>query len=95
MIRGIKKQMIVVKPENESAFECAYLILRSDIISAQNNENAILDEAKRLISDNTCSAKRKRILRKERLLRGLPFFCLGFLLATIFIGIILAAHALL
>ncbi|MBE6589309.1 MAG: hypothetical protein E7643_03950 [Ruminococcaceae bacterium] len=68
MIRGAKKQMIVLQTGNSPYFDTAYFILRNK----QGKEAAagdILEEANKILSENVPS----RPVRQERLRRWLLF----------------------
>ena len=94
MIKGVQRQMIVLRPEKSSAFETAYFVLRSDLEKTPFDTEAMLLEANRLISENKPTRKRKKYAKKERIRSGFPFFCGGFLFGAAFLIFILFASSL-
>lgn len=87
MIRGIKRQMIVVKTDKSSIFETAYFLLRTDVSEPRVSGNEMLTEANRIISENSSYRKRHKDERRTRLKNGLPFFIFGSLAGALITGI--------
>ena len=77
MIRGVQKEMIMVKTDKNSIFEVVYFLLRSDIAEPKPSENDILKEADKIIEENCSHKKRRRNERKKKLRSGIPFFIFG------------------
>ncbi len=51
MIKGINKQMIVLKLENNRLYESACFMLRSDVKQRREEEKDMLSEANRILSE--------------------------------------------
>lgn len=75
MIRGIQKEMIMLRPDKSSIFEVVYFMLRSDV--SKPSENDILREANKIVEENISHKKRRREERKNKLRSGIPFFIFG------------------
>ncbi len=60
MIKGARKQMIVIRTGDSPYFDEAYFVLRSDIDSRRNNRNDILKEANKILADHTDHRPRER-----------------------------------
>ncbi len=56
MLRGIQKQMIVVKPPMGSPFERAYFVLRRDRPPASRGQDDMVREAQRMLSEGRSGA---------------------------------------
>ena len=80
--------MIMVKTDKSSIFETAYFLLRTDIYEPRPNENDMIKEANRIISENYSHKKRKRDERKRKLRNGIPYFIFGILSGIISTAII-------
>ena len=88
MIRGVNRQVIVLRPDRDSAFETVYFMLKSGQQMPSAAERDILREANKIISEN-CSEKRGRGEKKRRcFLRGGITFMLGVLLGVALSGAI-------
>ena len=75
MIRGIQKEMIMLKTDKSSIFEVVYFLLRSDI--PKPSENDILREANKIVEESYSHKKRRLDERKNKLKYGIPFFIFG------------------
>lgn len=53
MIKGARKEMIVVRTGNNRYFDEAYFVLREDIQQKGQNNKDILNEANRILADLT------------------------------------------
>ena len=72
MLKGIQKQMVMVKTNNSSLFETAYFVLRDD---AARDDGDIVSEANSIVECALPSPKRKGARRGEaRKRRGISFF---------------------
>ena len=72
MIKGAQKQMIVVRTGNSRYFDEAYFVLRRDIRPRRGEEEDMVSEANRILSEHETvrpRAKRRRLW--EALLFGL------------------------
>ncbi|MBO5845826.1 MAG: hypothetical protein J6Q77_04185 [Clostridia bacterium] len=85
MIRGINRQMIIMKTDRSSAFEAAYFLVRTDALPRISNEEMV-SEANRLIAENNHSFKRKNSERLKKIKNGIPFFLWGSLAGMILMG---------
>ncbi len=81
MIRGIQKEVIMLKTDKNSIFEVVYFMLRSDI--AKPSENDILREANKIVEESCSRKKRKSDERKNKFKCGIPFFIFGSLMGII------------
>ena len=77
MIRGIQRQMIMVKTDKSSIFESACFLLRKDIYEPKPTESDMIKEANRIISENYSHKKRKGFERRKKLRRAVTPFFLG------------------
>ncbi len=75
MIRGIQKEMIMLKTDKNSIFEVVYFLLRSDM--PKPSENDILREANKIVEESCSHKKRRSDERKNKLKYGIPFFIFG------------------
>ncbi|MBE6530919.1 MAG: hypothetical protein E7679_02350 [Ruminococcaceae bacterium] len=88
MIRGVNRQVIVLRPDRDSAFETVYFMLKSEQQKPSAAEKDILREANKIISENY-PEKRGRGEKKRRcFLRGGITFMLGVLLGVALSGAI-------
>ena len=55
MIKGCQRKMIMVKGDEESPFEMAYFVLKSDPRSSEIGESDILAEANKIVEAKTLS----------------------------------------
>lgn len=69
MIKGARKQMIVVRTGDSRFFDEAYFVLRKELKEQRENQTDLLREANRLLRENTAAPPRLR----ERLPRWLLF----------------------
>ena len=53
MIKGCQRKMIMVKGDEESPFEMAYFVIKSDPRSSEIGENDILAEANKIVEAKT------------------------------------------
>ncbi len=88
MIRGIKRQMIMVKTDKSSIFEAAYFLLRTDVSEPRASGNEMLSEANRIISENASQRNRRKDERRTRLRNGLPFFVCGSITGVFITGML-------
>lgn len=85
MIRGINRQMVIIKTEKSSIFEAAYFLVRPEA-SPRASRDEMINEANRIISDNNFSSRRKKDEQKRKIKNGIPFFLWGGALGMLFIG---------
>ncbi len=88
MIRGIQRQMIMVKTDKSSIFESACFLLRTDIAEKETDREDMLKEANRIIDENYSHNNRKRCRRGKRIREGIPPFFLGSLCGSALFGLI-------
>ena len=65
MIKGCQRKMIMVKGDDESPFEMAYFVLKSDLRANDLGENDILAEANKIVEAKTFSAAGTRARRSK------------------------------
>ena len=79
MIKGARKEMIVVRTGNSRYFDEAYFVLRDDAQKEKQKSTSILDEANRILDEITpefpMSEKKKN--------RGWMFFAVGTLCGAV------------
>ena len=73
MIKGAKKQMIVVRTGDSRYFDEAYFVLRKEVKEHPRNKNDILSEANRILEESASVPHEKT---RSRLIRWL-FFLAG------------------
>ncbi|MBQ9804923.1 MAG: hypothetical protein IJW49_00215 [Clostridia bacterium] len=74
MIKGARRQMIVIRTGDSRYFDEAYFVLRSDVSGHQANDSDILREANRILSESASDGR----TRERRLWRWI-FFGAGIL----------------
>ena len=77
MIRGTQREMIMLKGEKTSAFECVFFLVRTDVAVAKRAKEDMLEEATRIISQNRPGMQRKRVIFRREIKKRLPAFLLG------------------
>lgn len=75
MIKGARRQMIVIRTGNSRYFDEAYFVLRKDLKSTRTDNKDILREANRILSER---APDTRVRNRHSLLRWI-FFGAGLL----------------
>ncbi len=66
MIKGCQRKMIMVKGEQESPFEMAYFVLKSDPKSCDIDESDILAEANKIVEARTLSHDGVKVRRNKK-----------------------------
>lgn len=85
MIKGARKQMIVVRTGNSRYFDEAYFVLRRDLKEHERESGDFLFEVNKLLSDSTQSCTKKEHPRLWRwLFFGAGSLCGGILAALVF-----------
>lgn len=87
MLKGCKRQMIVMRTQGSTLFESAYFVLRCDNHAASDSD--MLSEANRIIGEGCGYLERKREARRGRLLPFLIGLGTGVLLFALFGGLFL------
>ena len=81
MIRGIQKNVILLKTPKNHYFESAYFVLRYDLSTREQKENDMIREANRIISESSFSIigskKHSEHTVRERKRSRSYCFCLG------------------
>ena len=87
MVKGIQREMVVVRTAESENFEMAYFILRADT-QRKSGEKSIIAEANSIVSavcaDGTHDKREKRRFRRSRAL----FFLSGTLCGALVFGAI-------
>ena len=87
MIRGVNRQVIVLKPDKSSAFETVYFMLKSDLKKASVLDKDMVREANKIISENYSEKVRRTDKKAKRLFtKAFPFIfgvILGVLLSSV------------
>ena len=94
MIRGIQRQMIMVKTDKSSIFESACFLLRHDLTEPSANSSDMICEANRIIEENYSSKKGKRTPKSKRIKDHIPAFLTGCLSGALLLGAIFTLCAL-
>ena len=77
MIRGTQREMIMLKGDKSSAFECVFFLLRRDLASPKQKPDDMLAEANRIISQNRSSSDRRSVLLWRAAKQKTPAFLIG------------------
>ncbi len=87
MVKGIQREMVIVRTAESELFEMAYFILRADV-QRKSGEKSIIAEANSIVSavcaDGSCDKEEKRRRRRSRAL----FFFAGAMAGTLVFGAI-------
>lgn len=83
MIRGTKREMIMLKGDSSSAFECVFFLMRTDIATPRDTGESMLAEANRIISQNRPSRYRRRTLLWRRVKKNSAPFLIGTLFGAL------------
>lgn len=59
MIRGARKQMIVIRTGNSQYFDEAYFVLRREMSDKRGDQTDILNEANRILSESASDTVRR------------------------------------
>ena len=57
MVKGYKRNIVLLKDTNSEIFDMAYFIMKDDL---REKNIDIIGEANRILEENTCPAKRKK-----------------------------------
>ena len=84
MVKGIQRQMVMVRTTDSRFFETAYLVLRAER-EGDATEGAIVDEANRIVSElcEEKNGKRRSREKGRRRKKGIVVFFCGFFIASI------------
>ena len=77
MIRGTQREMIMLKGDRTSAFECVFFLLRTDLTTPKQKREDMLEEANRIISQNRKSSERKGMIFWRTVKKNTPAFLIG------------------
>ena len=83
MIRGTQREMIMLKGDRSSAFECVFFILRTDLVAPKKRREDMLAEANRIIAQNRKSAERRCVVFWRGVKKNTPAFLIGALCGAI------------
>ena len=83
MIRGTQREMIMLKGDRDSAFECVFFLLRCDLASKKQKQEDMLAEANRIISQNRPARYRRRTLLWRRVKKNSAPFLIGSLFGAL------------
>ena len=64
MIKGAQKQMIVLRTQNSRYFDEAYFVLRRDIKNITVQQNDMIHEANRILTESAPSAPNSKSKKK-------------------------------
>ncbi len=59
MIKGARKQMIVVRTGDSRYFDEAYFVLRKELKEQRQDQSDLLQEANRLLNEHTAETRKK------------------------------------
>ncbi|MBO5415149.1 MAG: hypothetical protein J6A83_00790 [Clostridia bacterium] len=94
MIRGIQREMIMVKTDKSSIFESACFLLRTDIANERPREADMLREANRIIEENYSHKSRKKQKLGRSIKANIPSFLYGSVTGVALFGLIWLIFAL-
>lgn len=77
MIRGTQREMIMLRGERDSAFECVFFLVRRDVAEKKQRHEDMLAEANRIISENRSSSERRSVLFWRAVKQKAPAFLIG------------------
>ena len=81
MIRGTQREMIMLRGERDSAFECVFFLVRRDVAEKKQRHEDMLAEANRLLGEMDLNAARPRKKRGfGKFMLWLSVFLLGAIL---------------
>ncbi len=83
MIRGVNRQVIVLRPDRDSAFETVYFMLKSEQQKPSVTERDILREANKIISENYREKRTGGEKKSVRFWRGAVIFMFGTLIGVL------------
>ena len=86
MIKGIQRQMVMLRTSESDLFEMAYFVLRSDV--GDSDSRSLVDEANHIVL-SVCADRRG--LKKEKGKRNTArwaFFLLGVMLGALAVAIV-------
>lgn len=83
MIRGTKREMIMLKGDRSSAFESVFFLMRTDIAAPKDTKADLLAEANRIISQNRPTKSRRRTVFWQSVKKNAPAFLLGALFGAL------------
>ena len=94
MVKGIQRQMVMVRTSDSEIFELAYFVLRADI-EQKSSSKSIMTEANSIVS-SVCSdgVREKREKRMRKIGRAL-LFCAGALCGALVLLVLVALGNLL
>ncbi len=79
MVKGAKRNMIVLRDTDSALYEEAYFLLREDLDEPIPAQTALIEEANRIVCDNLITASLARSPRKARKTDGLIWYLTGLL----------------
>ena len=82
MLKGIQKNVIMIRPRSSNLFDCAYFIMKDSLRPSRCDKNEMIKEANRIISDSGILKKNKRKKTVSRLI----MFILGLTLGALSVG---------
>ena len=89
MIKGARKQMIVMRTGNSRYFDEAYFVLRKDWKECPENRSDMLCEANRILADSSHhAAKKEKARRLPWLFFAVGGLCGGVLATVLYILLI-------
>lgn len=83
MVKGIQRQMIIVRTSESELFEVAYFVLRADA-KIKNGEKSIISEANSIVSAMCEDASQKKRKKMKKICARLVLFCAGAVFGVLF-----------
>ena len=78
MVKGVNKQMIVLKPEGNRLYEQVCFVLRNDVKQSRESERDMLNEANRILAEMDIKrVKPRRLIWLSRVLWWLLLLAVG------------------
>ena len=76
MVKGIQRQMVIVRTTESEIFETAYFVLRADA-KIKNGQKSIIDEANGIVSAMCADGLREKRARVRRRVAMILLFSCG------------------
>ena len=65
MLKGIQKKMVVLNIQDSKIFESAYFIMKNQVKLTPPDDNAVLLEANRIVSESLPKKKKKHFFKRN------------------------------
>ena len=89
MVKGIQRQMVIVRTTESEVFETAYFVLRADA-RIKNGQKSIIDEANGIVSAMCADGLREKRARVRRKAAMILLFSCGALAGSFLCMLVMA-----